>query len=186
MTATGHKLSEIPNDRFKKKDTSEFLKSKILNTGEIKTSKIEHLCTTGITSQPVAFYAYITNNLPNPSDGQAIIFGQVQTNVGGGYNGYSGVFTAPSDGIYIFTWTIYSAGQGQTKFHIFVNNNVLGYTFSDTSGTGDYDSASMVVQLKANDTMYIKSAMNCSTRVISNTDTGISTFARGKISELYM
>ena len=188
MTATGHKLSEIPNERFKKIYTNEFLKSKILNTGEIKPSKIEHLRTTGITSQPVAFYAYITNNLSNPRDGQAIIFGQVQTNVGGGYNGFSGVFTAQSDGIYIFTWTIYSAGHGQTKFHIFVNNNVLGYTFSDTSGTGNYDSdsGSMVVQLKANDTVYIKSAMNCSTRVISNSDTGISTFAGGKISELYM
>ena len=45
-------------------------------------------------------------------------------------------------GIYFFTWTIYSGGNGVTKFYIYVNNDVLGQTFRDTHGIPNYNSDS--------------------------------------------
>ena len=167
----------------KKRNKSEVFKARILNTEAIKQSKMEHLRKTRLATEPVAFYAYMTSNLSPPSNGHAIIFDHVQTNAGDGYDAFSGIFRAPSSGIYFFTWTIYSAGHGQTRFHIFVNYAVYGYTFCDTEGTGDYnsDSASMVVHLNTNDHVYIRTGMDCTTRVISNTNYGISTFAGWKI-----
>lgn len=119
----------------------------------------------------VAFYAYMSASEPNPSLHHALIFNEVKTNVGGGYNQFSGMFSAPSSGLYVFTWTIYTGNHGQTGFSIYVNHDVVGATFGETDNNQndfDSDSGSMVVSLNAHDNVYIRSSMACSTNVISD------------------
>lgn len=108
---------------------------------------------------------------PNPSIHLTLISDEVKTNVGGGYNEFSGTFTAPSSGLYVFTWTIYTGSHGITGFHIYVNHDVFGATFGETDNNQDdfdSDSGSIVVSLNANDNVYIRSARDCSTYVISD------------------
>jgi hypothetical protein len=126
---------------------------------------------TRVSSEPVAFYAYMSHDEPNPSLHHSLIFDVVKTNVGGGYNKYSGTFTAPNSGVYVFTWTIYSGTRGQTAFQIYVNDEVVDSSFGDTDDVvdSDSDSGTMVVSLNAHDNVYIRSAIACNTRIMSMT-----------------
>ncbi|KAM9467166.1 complement C1q-like protein 4 isoform 1-T1 [Salvelinus alpinus] len=51
------------------------------------------------------------NNGPSTS-ATTLIFGEVITNIGDGYNCYTGVFTAPKRGVYYFTFTVYCWSNG--------------------------------------------------------------------------
>lgn len=162
------------------------LRTIIKNKETASISGTEHTRMSRIVSEPVAFYSYMASNEPNPSLHHAIIFDVVKTNVGGGYNEYSGMFTAPSSGVYVFTWTIYTGNHGQTQFNIYVNHNVYDSTFGETDNNQhdyDSDSGTMVVSLNAHDNVYIRSAMACTTYVYSG-ELARSTFAGWKIISL--
>jgi len=70
-------------------------------------------------SEKIAFHASLSSVIRGTTNGQTIVFDQVDTNLGGGYNGTTGVFTAPVAGAYVFSLTFYmwysssyaSAGQ---------------------------------------------------------------------------
>ncbi|CAG2227876.1 unnamed protein product [Mytilus edulis] len=49
-----------------------------------------------------AFYAYMSSSENNPGPHHTLIFNQVISNIGNGYNQFTGIFTAPSTGIYVF------------------------------------------------------------------------------------
>lgn len=162
------------------------LRTMIKNKETASISGTEHTRMSRIVSEPVAFYSYMATEEPNPSLHHAIIFDVVKTNVGGGYNEYSGMFTAPSSGVYVFTWTIYTGYHGQTQFNIYVNHNVYDSTFGETDNNlhdYDKDSGTMVVSLNAHDNVYIRSAMACSTTIFSG-DRARSMFAGWKIISL--
>jgi hypothetical protein len=112
----------------------------------------------------------MSHDEPKPSLHHSLIFDVVKTNLGGGYDEYSGTFTTPSSGVYVFTWTIYTGFQGETSFQIYVNHDVVGGTFGDTDAIHDLDSDSgtVVVSLNARDHVYIRSAMTCITDVLSS------------------
>ena len=170
------------NEGLEEKHKTEGLKFRILSTEEIKPSKMELPRTTGLATE-VVFYANMLYNWQNPPINRTIVFDRVQTNVGNGYNESTGVFTAPSSGVYFFTWTIYSGGNGETQFQIFVNDSIFGHTNSDTKGMDNFNShsGSMVVHLFANDSVFLKSGMNCTASVLSDIFSGTSTFAGWKL-----
>ena len=47
---------------------------------------------------------------------EKIIFNQVLTNEGGAYDGSTGVFTCPSNGVYVFTWTVMTRNNKNSCF----------------------------------------------------------------------
>ena len=108
--------------------------------------------------EPVAFYAYMSKSEPAPSNHHTLIFDVAKTNLGHGYNKYSGTFVAPSAGAYVFTWTINTNPHGAHFINLMVNNAVVGGTLTDTQAADDYDSDSntAVVALNQGDSVNLR------------------------------
>ena len=93
-----------------------------------------------------------------------IIFDKITTNQGGAYDGRSGTFTAPVNGVYVFSLTIgllgYSSYTYQGTFQLMVNGDVQLSLYLDThSQSGSVSSASgtAVLTLDYGDTVLVVS-----------------------------
>ncbi|KAK3097655.1 hypothetical protein FSP39_011768 [Pinctada imbricata] len=118
--------------------------------------------------QAVAFSASISH-LFNSSVGphHHFIYDSVETNVGNHYNQYTGTFTAPSKGVYVFAWSIETQGNSRTGSQhdgeIFTelirNGSILGRLHADSELAWDDDSATGIKALVLNsgDVVYIRS-----------------------------
>jgi len=74
----------------------------------------------------IAFHASLSSIIQGTTEGQTIVFDQVDTNSGGGYYATNGVFTAPVAGHYVFTLTyemwFHSTYTKDGALHIMKNN----------------------------------------------------------------
>jgi len=87
------------------------------------------------TERSVAFMAQLAADLVNPANGHVVVFNDVITNEGNGYNRLHGIFTAPVNGTYNFNLIVSSRpGTGQT-LHINIKKDgiLTGYIFLDHS-----------------------------------------------------
>ncbi|XP_052688839.1 uncharacterized protein LOC128167271 [Crassostrea angulata] len=114
--------------------------------------------TTPLPVEPVAFYAYMSKSEPTPSNHHSLIFDVLKTNLGNGYNKFSGTFVAPFAGAYVFTWTINTNPHGAHFINLMVNNAIVGGTLTDTQEANDYDSDSntAVVVLSQGDSVSLR------------------------------
>ena len=112
----GENITGSENEEIQIRNSSVNLKTLFRNADAVGTSGKVHTGMSRLAPGPVAFYAYLSHSEPNPSLNHALIFDSVKTNVGGGYNEYSGMFTAPSSGVYVFTWAIYTGSMEELSF----------------------------------------------------------------------
>lgn len=68
-----------------------------------------------VSSSKVAFSSRIST-LYTSKDGQTVVFNDIISNVGSGYNNQDGVFTAPADGVYVFFCKITQATSSHDMF----------------------------------------------------------------------
>ncbi|CAG2236289.1 C1QL [Mytilus edulis] len=80
----------------------------------------------GVTT--VAFHARLSKP-ETPAKHHTIIFDLINTNSGNGYNKFSGVFTAPVDGIYVFSYTIVPECNSYGAFELVSNRQIQGVVF---------------------------------------------------------
>ncbi|XP_076079017.1 uncharacterized protein LOC143049162 [Mytilus galloprovincialis] len=103
----------------------------------------------------VAFSAYRSSQ-QSLSVGTKVLFNQVWTNVGNGYQPRTGIFTAPRAGLYHFTAVVMSTGGGSLFLKMY--HNLIATSGSDTEGdgykTGTFD---VVFNLQKGDEVYIAS-----------------------------
>lgn len=85
-----------------------------------------------------------------PSTRHTLIFDVVRTNLGNHYNKFSGMFTAPHPGTYVFTWTAYCFAGGHTSLQLVVNANVYISSYCNASGALWHRSVSGTVVAKIN------------------------------------
>jgi cell division protein FtsB len=176
-TAPSHD-DEIPGNGIGK----EMIQNKQFNI--ISESDLKRIRHTRASPEPIAFYAYMSANEPNPSLHHPLIFDVVKTNLGAGYDDFSGMFTAPSAGVYVFSWTVYTGLRGDTSFAVYVNHDIVGGTFGDTDEAldSDSDSGTMVVSLNARDHVYMRSSRTSSTNVLSMVYSLRTSFAGWKLN----
>ena len=79
----------------------------------------------------VAFYAYMSTNEVNIGPHHTIIFDHIETNIGNGYNGHTGVFIAPINGVYVFFYTAFGTYPSFMSIEITVNSVSRGAIFVD-------------------------------------------------------
>ncbi|XP_048766774.1 cerebellin-2-like [Ostrea edulis] len=118
------------------------------------------------TAPAVAFYAYFSHNFRALSARTTFVFDAVETNIGKGYNRHTGIFTAPSSGVFAFSWTIHAAGFhvagssggfGETAAVIVQNGVTKGSIYADTEKKYD-DAAStgfVILNVKKWDRIHI-------------------------------
>ncbi|XP_052233109.1 uncharacterized protein LOC127845970 [Dreissena polymorpha] len=92
-----------------------------------------------------------------PANADVIVFEDVLYNHGSGYDSFSGVFTAPVGGTYLFTARLLSESGGSVFFEINVNGNMnFNGALYDHSGYS-YASADSVVGLLPGERVCVKS-----------------------------
>ncbi|XP_063401904.1 uncharacterized protein LOC134686161 [Mytilus trossulus] len=103
--------------------------------------------------ETIAFSAYRTSP-QSLSDGTKVLFNQVWTNVGNGYQASTGIFTAPREGLYHFTAVLMSTNGGSLFSKIYHNKTPTAGNYITGSGykTGTFD---VVFSLQRGDEVYI-------------------------------
>ena len=115
-----------------------------------------HIATTDI----IAFYAYMSHNEVHPGPHHTIIFDVPVTNVGNGYNHFSGIFSVPSSGVYVFSWTIADSPQGFIFSELVVNSDVIGGILTQTLTDNDRISTTglVVKEVAAGNVVYVRTS----------------------------
>lgn len=109
-------------------------------------------------SDVVAFCAYMSTTEVNPSRHHILVFDDVKTNIGSAFNRISGMFTAPIDGAFVFTWTIFSDRHSYINSQIVVNTEAFTSMITDSDEVSDLHSSTgvIVVNLNRGDSVYIR------------------------------
>lgn len=110
----------------------------------------------------VAFYSYLSESLHEPSFNHVLVFNNAVTNIGGHYNRFSGVFTAPQSGTYVFTFTGYCSTDGHFSLFLVANANVFDGVICNAEGANWYRSVSStaVAHINQGDSVFIKTHNN--------------------------
>lgn len=90
------------------------------------------------------------------------MYDKVVTNIGGHYNKYSGVFTAPQSGTYVFTFTVYCYPGSGVSLHLIANSQIFDGVLCNAEGAGWHRSVSStaVVQINEGDAVFIRTHHN--------------------------
>nr|XP_022290425.1 cerebellin-1-like [Crassostrea virginica] len=110
------------------------------------------------SSEIVAFTAIVKQEMTSQS-GQTLVFPHIITNVGGGYNGNTGVFTAPRDGVYVFFCKITGRDNSiDMRFEFILNSSERTHSLVYGRSAIPYrtSSNSIVLQLTHGDRVWIK------------------------------
>ncbi|XP_062599641.1 cerebellin-2-like [Saccostrea cucullata] len=117
-------------------------------------------CKDGIKGKrSIAFQASLTKTLENMGSQQTVIFDKVTLNEGNGYDKKTGVFTAPEDGVYTFSWTIMSAGSTYFVSELVHGGKLIAYNQADGRGLTGYvmTSNNANIKMKKRDKVWIRS-----------------------------
>ncbi|XP_053533240.1 collagen alpha-1(VIII) chain [Ictalurus punctatus] len=112
----------------------------------------------------VAFSAGLPAGQKGPFNTETtLIYSKVLTNVGGAYNPYTGVFTAPVRGVYYirFTAAAYNSNNHNMGVHLYKNNEHLMHLGEyDKDGTARHVSGALALELEAGDIVYLRLLTN--------------------------
>ncbi|XP_071124032.1 cerebellin-1-like [Mytilus edulis] len=111
----------------------------------------------GSGSEKVAFMVKNSINLHNIPSKSVVVYNTVITNLGNGYDKSTGIFTAPSNGVYIFSWTVLTP-HGKFFFtYLALNGNLIARNFAGARKEADSASGSqnVVIEVKKDDKIYV-------------------------------
>ncbi|XP_071168357.1 heavy metal-binding protein HIP-like [Mytilus edulis] len=91
----------------------------------------------------VMFFAIIKSRGFNLETESTVVFDTVVINEGSHYNNYDGVFVAPRDGLYLFSWTVSSQAANRAMTELVVDDEVITSTGERDADSTSFMSASM-------------------------------------------
>ncbi|KAK3508946.1 hypothetical protein QTP70_014787 [Hemibagrus guttatus] len=131
----------------------------------------------------VAFSAGLPEGQSGPFNTETtLIYSKVISNIGGAYNPYTGVFTAPVRGVYYirFTAAAYSSNNHNMGVHLYKNSQHLMHLGEyDKDGTARHVSGALVLELDAGDVVYLRLLTNYALyddKLLRNTFSGFLVF----------
>ncbi|KAK3104659.1 hypothetical protein FSP39_007294, partial [Pinctada imbricata] len=91
-----------------------------------------------------------------------IVYDKVITNKGGAYNNNTGIFTCPSPGTYVFTWSTMSKYASEYCIaYIYHNGNQLlaSHSYEDNGGYWEVASNTILLTLTVGDHVWIQTSV---------------------------
>ncbi|XP_061169516.1 uncharacterized protein LOC133178859 [Saccostrea echinata] len=82
----------------------------------------------------IAFNAKAKGSVQSVGKGNIVMFGDVDMNVGGGYNAVKGIFIAPKSGVYVFDWTTLSKMKNFAYTSLVLNGKRRAYNHCYNNG----------------------------------------------------
>uniref|UniRef100_K1PU36 Complement C1q-like protein 4 n=1 Tax=Magallana gigas TaxID=29159 RepID=K1PU36_MAGGI len=130
----------------------------------------------------VAFYAYMSQDFPNPGASHTLVFDTVVTNVGSGYHSTTGVFLAPETGVYVFSWSMRLANGEYHQAELVHNYQVMGVAYL-YAPTGDHTvSETIVIHVNQGDDVYLRTQGGPNNGDIESGTGGRSIFSGWKLN----
>ncbi|CAC5390052.1 C1QL [Mytilus coruscus] len=125
---------------------------------KLKPQQCDEICSCNCEDRKVGFLATLSKSLEDIGMHATVVYDAVKTNIGGGYDPITGIFTSPSDGLYYFTWTTLTEPKGSFITSLQHNNNAVVGNHARANGLDEYlpSSQSAVVQMKKGETVYIR------------------------------
>ncbi|XP_078322005.1 complement C1q tumor necrosis factor-related protein 3-like isoform X2 [Crassostrea virginica] len=130
------------------RDEYKSVKETCLDLGFVKKS-----CTSG----SVAFDVRLAKDVSDLAKNGRVLFGTVDLNEGKGYDPSTGIFTAPSAGLYVFDWTTMTHQGRDVYTSLIVNGSFKSWNHCRDSSSKTYLSCSKmtIVKLKQGDKVWI-------------------------------
>ncbi|CAC5388797.1 unnamed protein product [Mytilus coruscus] len=113
-------------------------------------------CSRRCNKQQLGFLVRINSALVNRPKGSDVIYDNVITNEGSGYNPSTGLFTASVEGLYSFSWTTTTKANKYFFTYLVVNGNMIARNHAGHDTVDLSASQTVVVHLKANEKVNIK------------------------------
>ncbi|XP_063397450.1 uncharacterized protein LOC134681740 [Mytilus trossulus] len=144
----------------------------------------------------IGFSAYMSTSFVDGhssslSEGKTLIFDQTETNTASVYNTNTGIFQAPSSGMYAFTWTICvnsnikeGGGYGEFGTDLVVDGRICGKVHADTETGGD-DACStgfVTKYVRGGGTVYLRNTSDHQGRLRSSDGHTRTTFSGWKLN----
>lgn len=107
----------------------------------------------------MAFYVYLSADIQHPGKVHTLIFDVIKTNIKDAYNVFSGIFTVPIDGLYVFTCSIAMDGRNQYASYEIMKNSAIEGTFFVDAGSDEgyiYSSLTIVIQAHTSDVIFVR------------------------------
>ncbi|XP_071150032.1 cerebellin-3-like [Mytilus galloprovincialis] len=110
------------------------------------------------SSGKVGFLVSNSGTLQKIDDGSVVMYDTVSTNLGGGYDKSTGMFTAPVEGLYYFTWTVLTPPGKSFYTQLLLNDTVVARNHAGALGISTHmpSSQSAVLQMKKNNKVSIR------------------------------
>lgn len=101
-----------------------------------------------LDTQRIGFLAKVKSDLTNRPKGSVVIYNDVVTNEGDGYNPSTGIFTAPTEGLYSSSWTTTASANKYFFTYLDVNGNNIARNHAGLNTVAFSASQTVVVHLK--------------------------------------
>lgn len=98
----------------------------------------------------VAFDARLNRRVTNLAKNGRVVFGNVDLNEGLGYNASTGIFTAPSGGVYVFDWTTLTWGGLSAYTSLVVNDKFKSWNHCHDTTSKTWLPCSKMTAVKLN------------------------------------
>ncbi|KAK3085008.1 hypothetical protein FSP39_022817, partial [Pinctada imbricata] len=108
----------------------------------------------------IAFYTGLNSSLQNLPYNYKLVFDKVYLNEGKAYDFHTGIFTCPTDGIYVFHWTITTKAGQYFYTDFMVNGNVVGRSRPHAAYVNRAASSTVVQRLVIGDKVWIEPSGN--------------------------
>ncbi|XP_061185470.1 complement C1q tumor necrosis factor-related protein 2-like [Saccostrea echinata] len=131
-----------------------------------------------ITTETVAFYAYMTSPATNIGPHHVLVFDSVKTNAGNGFHQNTGIFIAPKSGLYVFYWNIRIINEQYHSVELVVNKDQVGvFLQQSTTGHNSQSGNLAVVHVNQGDDVFVRTIANGHVGDVHNDNWGRSSFS---------